>query len=120
MRLLLAGIGFLGILVSGGSHAWAQQQFDGRWNIEAIPTKGTCTRVYRYAVSVENGAVHGNALRRAMIGGALDPDGRVQGSVERNKTRVEVTGRVAGRSGSGHWTTKGRLNCSGQWQAEKR
>ena len=119
MHRLLAGLGLIGVLVSGQSPAWAQQQFDGRWTIEATPDKGTCTRVYRYTVIVEGGAVRGATLRRVMIRGKLDPSGRVQGSAERSKTRVEVTGNLSGRSGSGHWTTKGRLNCSGQWQAGK-
>lgn len=119
MHRFLAGIGLTGILVSGASPAWAQQQFDGRWNIEAFPNKGTCTRAYRYAVVVENGTIRGNASRRVTIRGKLDPSGRVQGSAERNRTRVEVAGNLSGRSGSGHWTTAGRLNCSGQWRAEK-
>ena len=119
MHRLFAGIGLMGIVISGASPAWAQQQFDGRWNIQVIPTKGPCTRSHRYAVSVENGTVRGNAPRRARIRGSIDPGGHVRGSAERNRTRVEVTGRLAGRSGSGHWTAEGRLDCSGQWLAEK-
>ena len=119
MHRVLAGLGFMGILVSGQSPAWAQQQFDGRWNIEATPDKGTCTRVYRYAVIIENGVVSGSAPRRATIRGRLDPGGRVQGSAERNKTKVEVIGNLSGRSGSGQWSIQGRRNCSGQWRAVK-
>jgi hypothetical protein len=119
MHRLLAGIGLIGILVSGGSTAWAQQQFDGRWSIEAVPSEGACARVYRYAVSIENGVVRGSATRRAAIRGRLDPSGRIQGSAERNKTKVEVTGSLSGRSGSGQWSIQGRRNCSGQWRAVK-
>jgi hypothetical protein len=120
MHRVLAGIGLMGILVLGGSTAWAQQQFDGRWNIQAVPSKGACTRVHRYAVIIENGTIRGSTPRRVTIRGRLDPSGRVQGSAERNKTRVEVTGNLSGRFGSGQWTTEGRLNCSGQWRAERR
>ncbi|EIM26814.1 hypothetical protein [Microvirga lotononidis] len=119
MHRLVAGLGLMGLLVVGASPVGAQQQFDGRWGIEAIPTKGACKRVYRYAVTVENGTIRSNTPRRAVIRGRLDPSGRVQGSAERNRTRVDVTGNLSGRSGSGQWTMAGRLNCSGQWRAEK-
>ena len=120
MHRVLAGIGLVGILVSGGNTAWAQQQFDGRWNIQAVPSKGPCTRVHRYAVMIENGAIRGITPRRVTIRSTLDPSGRIQGSAERNKTKVEVTGSLSGGSGSGQWTAAGRLNCSGQWRAERR
>ena len=119
MHRVLAGIGLTSILVSGGSTAWAQQPFDGRWNIQAVPSKGACTRVHRYALLIENGTIRGSTPRRVTIKGKLDPSGHVQGTAERNKTKVEVTGSLSGRSGSGHWITAGRLNCSGQWRAEK-
>ena len=48
-----------------------------------------------------------------------DPSGRIQGSAERNKTKVEVTGSLSERSGSGQWSIQGRRNCSGQWRAVK-
>ncbi len=119
MHRLLAGIELMGTLVSGASPAWAQEQFDGRWNIEAVPRNGACMRTYRYAVIVENGAIRGNLPKRDMITGRLDPSGRLEGSVRRNKTRVDISGSLSGRSGSGRWTTEGRVNCSGQWRAEK-
>lgn len=119
MHRLWIGIGLIVILASGGSTAWAQQQFDGRWSIEATPNKGACTRVYRYAAVIENGTVRSSAPRRASIRGKLDPSGRIQGSAERNRTKVEVTGSLSGRSGSGRWSLQGRRNCSGQWRAEK-
>jgi hypothetical protein len=119
MHRLLAGIGLMGILVSGGSTAWAQQRFDGKWTIEAIPGRGACTRVHHYAVIVENGTIRSSTRRRVTIRGGLDPSGRIQGSAERNKTKVEVNGSLSGRSGSGQWAAQGRLNCSGQWRAER-
>ncbi|WP_262267730.1 MULTISPECIES: hypothetical protein [Microvirga] len=119
MHRLSAAIGLMVILASGGSAAWAQQQFDGRWNIEAVPSKGGCARVYRYTAVIENGAVRSGAPRRATIRGRLDPSGRIQGTAESNRAKIEVTGSLSGRSGSGHWSLQGRRECSGHWRAEK-
>ena len=119
MHRLLVSIGLAGILIAGSTTAWAQQQFDGRWKIEAVPSKGACARTYRYTAVIENGTIRSNTPRRATIRGSLDPSGRVRGSAERNKTRVEVTGSLSGRSGSGYWSLQGRRDCSGQWRAEK-
>lgn len=101
--------------------AIGQQQFDGHWSIEAIPESGTCKRAYRYPVVIENGTIRSGGSRRFNIAGAgLQADGRVRGSIQRNKTRVDVTGSLSERSGAGTWSTVGRVNCAGQWNAEKR
>ena len=102
--------------------AVAQQQFEGHWTVEAIPEKGACKRTHRYGVVIENGTVRNAGPRRMSvnIAGGLEASGRIRGSVQRNKTRVDVTGSLSGRSGSGDWTTAGRVTCSGRWTAEKR
>jgi hypothetical protein len=100
--------------------ALAQQQFDGHWSVEATPERGTCSRAHRYRVVIENGTIRNGGSRRFHTAGGLEPDGRIRGSVQGSKTRVDVTGSLSGRSGSGTWTSAGRVNCSGRWNAEKR
>ena len=117
------------LTVSLGIVAWAmcsnaglaEQRFDGRWSIEAIPERGPCHRVRRFSVSLENGAVKNAGSRRAgdNIAGGLEPNGRIQGSVQRNRTRVDVNGMLSDQSGTGSWATDGRVKCSGRWTAEK-
>ena len=119
MHHLLTSAVLTGILALSGNTALAQQQFDGHWSIQATPEKGACNRAHRYAVVVQNGSIRSAASRAAHMSGGLDPGGRVQGSVVRNKTKVDITGSLSGRSGSGSWVIAGRLNCSGQWSAEK-
>lgn len=119
MHRLLATFMLPGILVLSGNTALAQQPFDGRWSIQATPEKGACKRAHRYAVIVQNGTIRSAASRGSYMSGGLDPGGRVQGSVVRNKTKVDITGSLSGRSGSGSWVIAGRVNCSGQWIAEK-
>ena len=107
MHRLLATLMLPGILVLSGNTALAQQPFDGHWSIQATPEKGACKRAHRYAVIVQNGTIRSAASRGSHMSGGLDPGGRVQGSS------------LSGRSGSGSWVIAGRVNCSGQWIAEK-
>jgi hypothetical protein len=47
----------LALAIAMINKATAQQPFDGRWSIEAIPRKGACNRTHRYAVVIENGII---------------------------------------------------------------
>jgi hypothetical protein len=107
------------ILALSGNTTLAQQQFDGRWSIQAIPENGACKRTHLYAANIQNGTIRSATSRGTNMSGGLDPSGRVQGSVVRNKTKVDITGSLSGRTGSGRWVVAGRLNCSGRWSAEK-
>jgi hypothetical protein len=99
----------------------AQQQFDGRWSVRAIPDKGACRRAHDYTVVVENGVPRNAVSRRTTdrVTGGLQSDGRVRVSLQRRGAQVDVTGTLAGQSGSGHWTIGGRMTCSGRWTASK-
>ncbi|MGO4389488.1 hypothetical protein AB4Y85_18340 [Microvirga sp. 2YAF29] len=104
-----------------GNAALAQQQFDGRWSIHAVPEKGGCRRGHNYTVVVENGiprnaAAQGN--RDKAIGG-LGRDGGVRISVQRRRAHVAITGKLSERSGFGAWTVTGSIACSGRWAASK-
>ena len=100
--------------------AVAQQQFDGRWSVHAIPETGSCHRTHRYAVVVETGVAR-NASRQTggQVTGGLEPSGRVRISVQRPRGRADITGELKGHSGSGAWIITGRISCSGRWTATK-
>jgi hypothetical protein len=121
MNRLLVSL-FLAVpLIPVSTAGMAQQQFDGRWSVRAIPEKGACRRAHDYTVVVENG-VPRNAVSRRMADratGGLEPDGRVRVSVQRRQAQVAITGKLAGRSGSGTWTIAGSIACSGRWTASK-
>jgi hypothetical protein len=108
------------ILMPINNTALAQSAFNGHWNVEVVPEKGACRRNHRYQVVIENGRVRDGGKQHVSITGGLQPNGQVRGSIQRNRTRIEVTGNLSGHSGAGRWTTTGRLTCSGQWRAEKR
>jgi len=101
--------------------AMAEQSFDGHWTIQAVPDKGSCKRTHQYKLVVENGTIRSGASKmvRGNVTGGLQPDGRIQGSVQRNRTRIDVTGNLSGTTGSGEWAATGRVTCSGRWNAEK-
>jgi hypothetical protein len=120
MQRLLTNLLLVVTLALLNDTALAQQQFDGHWSVEATPERGTCSRAHRYRVVIESGTIRNGGSRRFKIAGGLAPDGRIRGSVQGSKTRVDVTGSLSGRSGSGTWTSAERVNCSGRWNAEKR
>ena len=120
MNRLLLSLFLAAPLIPVSTTGMAQSQFDGRWTVTTIPEKGACRRKHHYAVVVENGVARNASGRtRANVTGGLEPSGRVQVSLQRRGAQVDVTGNLAGQSGSGHWTVAGRIDCSGRWTAAK-
>jgi hypothetical protein len=120
MNRLLLSLFLAAPLIPVSTTAMAQQQFDGRWTVTTIPEKGAGRRRNHYAVVVENGVARNASERtRTNVTGGLEPSGRVRASLQRRGTQVEVTGNLAGASGSGTWTLAGRIDCSGRWNASK-
>lgn len=117
-RLLVSLV--LGVTMAMINNAAAQQQYDGRWSIEAVPEKGACTRAHRYAVVIENGVIRNRGRERVSVSGGLETNGSIRGNIRGSRTRVSVAGKLLDRSGSGDWIITGRMNCSGRWTAEKR
>jgi hypothetical protein len=87
--------------------AVAQQPFDGSWSVEAVPEKGICTKVQRYKVVIGSGVLRSSGRERVGVSGGLEAGGNIRGSVQRNKIRVHVTGKLSGPLGSGDWTLAG-------------
>ena len=121
MNRLLVSLLLAAPLIPVSTTGMAQQQFDGRWSVRAIPEKGACRRAHDYTVVVENGVPRNAVSRRTpdRATGGLEPDGRVRVSVQRRQAQVAITGKLAGRSGSGTWTIAGSMACSGRWTASK-
>ena len=121
MNRLLVSLFLAAPLISIGTSGIAQQQFDGRWSVRAIPEKGACRRTHDYTVVVENGVPRNAVSRRTTdrATGGLEPDGHVRVSLQRDRAQVAITGKLAGRSGSGTWTLAGSIACSGRWTASK-
>ena len=121
MNRLLLSLFLAAPLIPVSTTGMAQQQFDGRWSVRAIPEKGACRRAHDYTVVVENGVPRNAVSRRTTdrATGGLEPDGHVRVSLQRRRAEVAITGKLAGRSGSGTWTLAGSMACSGRWTASK-
>jgi hypothetical protein len=119
LRLALtAALAFGAATISGAALAQkGGNTFDGSWSVEVITRKGDCS-TYRYPIVVQNGAIRYGGSESFNASGGISPSGAVKGTISRGEQRAEVTGRVAGTSGSGTWQTSG--GCSGVWNADKR
>jgi hypothetical protein len=106
-------------LALGCSPAFAQQQFNGSWNVEVIPQSGSCQQTYQFAVVIQNGQVRYGGTDGIAASGAVTPRGAIQGSIGAGSVQANVKGRLSGRSGSGTWVGAGSFACAGQWRATK-
>jgi hypothetical protein len=106
-------------LALGCSPAFAQQQFNGSWNVEVIPQSGSCQQTYQFAVVIQNGQVRYGGTDGIAASGAVTPSGAIQGSIGAGSVQANVKGRLSGRSGSGTWVGAGSFACAGQWRATK-
>lgn len=121
MNRLLVSLFLAAPLIPVSTTGMAQQQFDGRWSVHAIPEKGACRRAHYYKIVVNDGVPRNAVSRRTSdrVTGGLEPSGRVRVSLDRRGARVDVTGSLTGQSGSGQWIIAGRIDCSGRWTASK-
>lgn len=99
-----------------------QGRFDGSWGIEVVTGQGACDRLYRFYVTIDNGAVHARSMMGEVAAdpvGRVLPNGRISGSFGAADDPVVVRGRLGPSAGSGRWSAPAR-GCSGQWNAFKR
>jgi hypothetical protein len=115
-KFTLAAIVGLG-LAATAIPAKATGNFDGKWSVVVVTTKGECDRAYRYPI-----AIRGETLVNAGDT-AFDISGRVQGNgavavkISYGDKNAHGIGRLSGTMGSGSWTGG---SCAGTWTAERR
>lgn len=120
MRIIALALASGTALALSGNAVPAQQPFDGNWSVDVVTERGSCSRTYRFPMVIQKGQVRYGGPLEIGVSVAVTSAGAVQGSVGRGAVQANVMGRLSGRSGSGTWAGTGSLNCSGQWQAEKR
>lgn len=98
------------------SRAKADPAFDGLWHVSIVTGKGECESGHRLPVRITNGALENANNRGAMVAGSVGENGQVAVVVSFGSQSAAVTGRLAGRSGSGRWTSDA---CSGSWSASR-
>jgi hypothetical protein len=112
----------LGLALIGGAFAASSDRNDGTWSVQMVTDSGLCDRTYGYSIAIENGNVRyllAPGDSPTTVSGRIGPDGAVDLDIRRSIAKVDATGRLNGKSGSGTWTL-GMLGCTGRWTAQKR
>ena len=112
----------LGATLIGGAWAATAERHDGTWSVRMVTDSGLCDRTYGYSIAIENGNVRyllAPGDSPTTVSGRIGSDGKVDLDIRRSIAKVDATGRLDAKSGSGTWTL-GMLGCTGRWTAQKR
>jgi hypothetical protein len=98
--------------VSTIAPAFAQQPYDGLWNVTILTRAGNCEPSVRYPLTVANGRVSGVAD----VSGSIGREGFVRVTIR----GAYANGQLNGNVGSGRWNgASGGIACSGRWEASR-
>jgi hypothetical protein len=112
----------LGLTLTAGAWAASSDRHNGTWSVQMVTDSGLCDRTYGYSIAIENGSVRyllAPGDSPTTVSGRVAPDGDVDLDIRRSIAKVDATGRLNGKSGSGTWKL-GMLGCTGRWTAQKR
>ena len=92
--------------------AYAQQPYDGLWNVTILTRAGNCEPSVRYPLTVTDGRVSGPAD----VSGSIGREGVVKVSIR----GAYANGQLNGNGGSGRWNgASSGIACSGRWEASR-
>jgi hypothetical protein len=99
-------------LASTVAPAFAQQPYDGLWNVTILTRAGNCEPSVRYPLTVIDGRVSGPAD----VSGSIGREGVVKVSIR----GAYANGQLNGNGGSGRWNgASSGIACSGRWEASR-
>lgn len=116
--VVFAGLSALLALSAVSAASAGGGSYDGRWAVQLVTEKGACDRSLSWDVGVAANRIVDNGMF-VQTNGAVDPQGRVTLLLTHGSDRVSASGKLAGASGAGAWSSPTR-ECSGRWHAEKR
>ena len=106
----------LSVLVLAGSliaPAFAQQPFDGTWNVTIVTNTGSCDPTASSTLTVTEGKI---SAAGANVSGSIGREGLVRVSIN----GAYANGQLSGNAGSGKWNgASGGIPCSGRWHASR-
>ena len=121
LRASMLALAVLAGVAASGRPAPAASNFDGQWSVLIITEAGTCDRAYRYPVTVANGVLKYEGEAAVSISGRVDPNGKLNATVQRGEQSANGSGKLLSSTGSGTWKGKSSTTaCTGRWEAEKR
>jgi hypothetical protein len=106
----------LSVLALAGSFnapAFAQQPFDGTWNVTIVTKSGGCEPTASSTLIITEGKI---SAAGADVTGSIGREGLVRVSIN----GAYANGQLSGNAGSGKWNgASGGIPCSGRWAAAR-
>src|ERR1700760_2409190 len=115
MRLNRVGTAFSFLVLAGSliAPAFAQQPYDGTWNVTIVTKSGGCEPTASSTLTVAEGKI---SAAGANVSGSIGREGLVRVSIN----GAYANGQLSGNAGSGKWNgASGGIPCSGRWQATR-
>lgn len=103
------------VLVAGSilAPAFAQQPYDGTWNVTIVTKSGSCEPTASSTLTVTEGRI---SAAGANVTGNIGREGLVRVSIN----GAYANGQLSGNAGSGKWNgASAGIPCSGRWQATR-
>ena len=103
----------LAVAALAGAPAYAQQPYDGLWQVTVVTKTGSCDAQTTSTLAVTEGKISGGG---APISGTVGSGGLVRVSIN----GAYANGQLSGNSGSGKWNgASAGVPCSGRWEASR-
>ena len=115
MRRNRIGTVFSVLLFAGSvsAPAFAQQPYDGVWNVTIVTKSGSCEPTASSTLTVTEGKI---SAAGANVSGSIGREGLVRVSIN----GAYANGQLSGNAGSGKWNgASGGIPCSGRWEASR-
>ena len=115
MRLNRIATAFSILVLAGAfsAQAFAQQPYDGTWNVTIVTKSGSCEPSASSTLTVTEGKI---SAAGANVSGSIGREGLVRVSIN----GAYANGQLSGNAGSGKWNgASGGIPCSGRWQAAR-
>jgi type 1 fimbria pilin len=115
MRLNRIGTVFfvVALAASATAPAFAQQPYDGTWNVTIVTKSGGCEPTASSTLTVSDGRI---SAAGANVSGSIGREGLVRVSIN----GAYANGQLSGNAGSGKWNgASGGIPCSGRWEASR-
>jgi hypothetical protein len=98
--------------------AAADSVFDGTWSVIAVTQQGGCDPTYNFSVEIAAGLI--TLPEFAGLSGHVAAGGAVEVSVTTSGTHAAASGKLAGSTGSGQWSSRSNEGtCAGIWTARR-
>jgi hypothetical protein len=115
MRCVRNGTAFfaLALAASAIAPAFAQQPYDGVWNVTIVTKSGSCEPTASSTLMVTDGKISSGG---ANVSGSIGHEGVVKVSIN----GAYANGQLSGNTGSGKWNgASAGIPCSGRWEASR-